>query len=117
MAQIGRRASTSGGIDDGNHPDERAGDLGRLRARGHRRSARPIYDPIDILISTDVLSEGQNLQDCGTLINYDLTWNPIRLVQRSGRIDRLKSKHDFIQVWNMFPEKELEKLAPAGGAI
>jgi superfamily II DNA/RNA helicase len=44
---------------------------------------------IDILISTDVLSEGQNLQDCGVLINYDLHWNPTRMVQRAGRIDSL----------------------------
>jgi hypothetical protein len=63
-----------------------------------------------VLISTDVLSEGQNLQDCGTLINYDLTWNPIRLVQRNGRIDRLGSPHAEIAIYNMFPEDELESL-------
>ena len=48
---------------------------------------------IDVLLSTDVLSEGQNLQDCGVLINYDLTWNPIRLVQRNGLIDRIEGAH------------------------
>jgi hypothetical protein len=57
-----------------------------------------------------VLSEGQNLQDCGAIINYDLTWNPIRLVQRNGRIDRIGSSFDEIGIFNMFPEDELEAL-------
>ncbi len=71
----------------------------------------PLPDPqIDILISTDVLSEGQNLQDCGIIINYDLTWNPIRLVQRNGRIDRIGSPHADISIYNLFPEAELEAL-------
>jgi hypothetical protein len=70
----------------------------------------PRTETIDILISTDVLSEGQNLQDCGILINYDLTWNPIRLVQRNGRIDRIGSAHAEISIHNLFPEEELEAL-------
>ena len=57
-----------------------------------------------------MLSEGQNLQDCGAIINYDLTWNPIRLVQRNGRIDRIGSPHAEIGIYNMFPEDELEAL-------
>jgi superfamily II DNA or RNA helicase len=65
---------------------------------------------IDILISTDVLSEGQNLQDCGYLINYDLHWNPTRMVQRAGRIDRLGSSFDTLSIYNMFPERALEEL-------
>jgi superfamily II DNA or RNA helicase len=65
---------------------------------------------IDILISTDVLSEGQNLQDCGYLINYDLHWNPTRMVQRAGRIDRLGSSFDTLSIYNMFPEHALEEL-------
>jgi superfamily II DNA/RNA helicase len=65
---------------------------------------------IDILISTDVLSEGQNLQDCGYLINYDLHRNPTRLVQRAGRIDRLGSSFDVLRIYNMFPERTLEDL-------
>jgi SNF2 family DNA or RNA helicase len=65
---------------------------------------------IDILLSTDVLSEGQNLQDCGYLINYDLHWNPTRMVQRAGRIDRLGSSFDVLHVYNMFPERALEEL-------
>ena len=65
---------------------------------------------VDILISTDVLSEGQNLQDCGVLVNYDLHWNPTRMVQRAGRIDRIGSKHPLLWVHNMFPEAGLERL-------
>lgn len=67
---------------------------------------------IDVLISTDVLSEGQNLQDCGHLINYDLHWNPVRMVQRAGRIDRLGSlfAHDTITIFNVFPDEGLERL-------
>ncbi len=57
-----------------------------------------------------MLSEGQNLQDCGVIINYDLTWNPIRLVQRNGRIDRIGSPHAEIGIYNMFPEEGLEDL-------
>ena len=60
---------------------------------------------VDVLISTDVLSEGQNLQDCGILVNYDLHWNPTRMVQRAGRIDRIGSKHPLLWVHNMFPEE------------
>ncbi|MBK8798799.1 MAG: helicase [Anaerolineales bacterium] len=67
-------------------------------------------DEIDLLIATDVMSEGQNLQDCGYLINYDLHWNPTRMVQRAGRIDRLGSPHQVLTICNMFPEKALEQL-------
>jgi len=65
---------------------------------------------IDVLISTDVLSEGQNLQDCGVLINYDLHWNPTRMVQRAGRIDRIGTSFETLWVMNMFPDDGLEKL-------
>jgi len=65
---------------------------------------------IDILISTDVLSEGQNLQDSGFLVNYDLHWNPVRMVQRAGRIDRIGSPYDRVFVYNFNPEDALEDL-------
>lgn len=65
---------------------------------------------IDLLISTDVLSEGQNLQDCGLLLNYDLHWNPTRMVQRAGRIDRLGSEFEELWLYNMFPDAGLERL-------
>jgi superfamily II DNA/RNA helicase len=65
--------------------------------------------PINILISTDVLSEGQNLQDCSIVINYDIHWNPVRLIQRVGRVDRIGSEKDEIDIYNFFPEAELEE--------
>lgn len=65
---------------------------------------------IDILISTDVLSEGQNLQDAGVMINYDLHWTPIRMIQRAGRIDRLGTNFEQLAIYNCFPQKGLEKL-------
>lgn len=65
---------------------------------------------VQILVSTDVLSEGQNLQDCGVLVNYDLHWNPTRMVQRAGRIDRIGSPFDELLVCNMFPDEGLERL-------
>jgi superfamily II DNA or RNA helicase len=65
---------------------------------------------IDLLISTDVLSEGQNLQDCGYLINYDLHWNPTRMVQRAGRIDRIGTEFETLWIYNMFPDQGLERL-------
>lgn len=69
-----------------------------------------LTNPIDILISTDVLSEGQNLQDAGILINYDLHWNPVRMIQRAGRIDRLGTEYDTLYIYNCFPEEGLETL-------
>lgn len=60
------------------------------------------------LFATDVLSEGQNLQDCGAIINYDLHWNPVRMVQRNGRINRLGSSHSLVTVENFVPDEDLE---------
>ncbi len=71
---------------------------------------RPNGSEIQILISTDVLSEGQNLQDAGVIVNYDLHWNPVRLIQRAGRVDRIGSRFETIQLYNVFPEDELEDL-------
>jgi len=65
---------------------------------------------IDVLMSTDVLSEGMNLQKARYLINYDLHWNPTRMIQRAGRIDRIGSPFEKIYVYNFFPEEELEDL-------
>ena len=64
---------------------------------------------IDLLIATDCISEGQNLQDCDTVVNYDIHWNPVRIVQRFGRIDRLGSPNDCIQLVNFWPNLELEE--------
>lgn len=64
---------------------------------------------IDLLIATDCISEGQNLQDCDFLINYDIHWNPVRIIQRFGRIDRLGSKNALIQLVNFWPNMELDE--------
>jgi SNF2 family DNA or RNA helicase len=96
-------------IDSGNHPNERGHIIGQFAPVASGLPSPPEQE-INILISTDVLSEGQNLQDCGLIINYDLTWNPIRLVQRNGRIDRIGSPHTEIGIYNLFPEAELEAL-------
>jgi len=64
----------------------------------------------DVLLSTDILSEGQNLQKAKIVINYDLHWNPVRMIQRTGRIDRIGSPYDKILIYNYYPEKELESL-------
>ena len=61
------------------------------------------------LFSTDILSEGQNLQDAGILINYDLHWNPVRMIQRNGRINRLGSEFETVRVFNMRPERQLDE--------
>ena len=64
---------------------------------------------IDLLIATDCISEGQNLQDCDWLINYDIHWNPVRIIQRFGRIDRIGSPNECIQLVNFWPNMELEE--------
>lgn len=63
---------------------------------------------IDVLIATDCISEGQNLQDCDYLINYDIHWNPVRIIQRFGRIDRIGSKNKVIQLVNFWPNMNLD---------
>ena len=64
---------------------------------------------IDVLIATDCISEGQNLQDCDYLINYDIHWNPVRIIQRFGRIDRIGSKNKCIQLVNFWPDMDLDE--------
>lgn len=65
-------------------------------------------EDIDVLIATDCISEGQNLQDCDYLINYDIHWNPVRIIQRFGRIDRIGSKNKYIQLVNFWPDVTLD---------
>lgn len=64
---------------------------------------------IDVLIATDCISEGQNLQDCDYLINYDIHWNPVRIIQRFGRVDRIGSKNKYIQLVNFWPDVTLDE--------
>ena len=64
---------------------------------------------IDVLIATDCISEGQNLQDCDYLVNYDIHWNPVRIIQRFGRIDRIGSRNEAIQLVNFWPDLDLDE--------
>lgn len=64
---------------------------------------------IDVLIATDCISEGQNLQDCDYLVNYDIHWNPVRIIQRFGRIDRIGSRNEYIQLVNFWPDMDLDE--------
>ena len=74
-------------------------------------------ETIDILIATDCISEGQNLQDCDYLINYDIHWNPVRIIQRFGRIDRLGSDNDYIRLVNFWPNMELDEYINLGQRV
>ncbi|WP_342581496.1 helicase-related protein [Ureibacillus sp. FSL W7-1570] len=74
-------------------------------------------EEIDILIATDCISEGQNLQDCDYLVNYDIHWNPVRIIQRFGRIDRLGSKNERIQLVNFWPSMELDEYINLVGRV
>lgn len=76
-----------------------------------------IKEEIDILIATDCISEGQNLQDCDYLINYDIHWNPVRIVQRFGRIDRLGSRNTCIKLVNFWPSIELDEYIHLEGRV
>ena len=75
------------------------------RGRGRSKQDAP---QIDILIATDCVSEGQNLQDCDLVVNYDIHWNPVRLIQRFGRIDRLGSRNAHVGMVNFWPTQELD---------
>ena len=84
-----------------------------LSAFAPRSKERPVElaaeGEIDLLIATDCISEGQNLQDCDWLVNYDIHWNPVRIIQRFGRIDRIGSPNQNIQLVNFWPNMELEE--------
>lgn len=92
------------------------GDMGDILACFSPKSKeRNVTDPrlkdcdIDILIATDCISEGQNLQDCDMMVNYDIHWNPVRIVQRFGRVDRIGSTNQRIQLVNYWPDMDLDK--------
>ena len=97
-------------VDSAVKPEERTGRIVRFAPQANNRPDLPRERQIDLLISTDVLSEGQNLQDAEAVVNYDLHWNPVRMVQRIGRLDRIGSPHSVIDVYNFFPEEELEEI-------
>lgn len=98
-------------MDSGSQADERVRIVQAFAPKANDKPEWAGTDrEIDILISTDVLSEGQNLQDCGHMLNYDLHWNPTRMVQRAGRIDRIGSDYDVLWIYNMFPDRGLDRL-------
>ena len=103
VAGSGRNRSTSGST--------RFEDiLARLSPRSHGAAgAAETDDEIDIVIATDCVSEGQNLQDCDLVINYDIHWNPVRLMQRLGRIDRIGSTNRQVRMVNFWPTKDLDR--------
>lgn len=83
----------------------------------NRQSKYADAEQIDILIATDCISEGQNLQDCDMLINYDIHWNPVRIIQRFGRIDRIWSKNKDIQLVNFRPQLSLDDYINLKGRV
>lgn len=97
-------------VDSDIKPEERTRRILRFAPWANGRPDLPPEEELNLLISTDVLSEGQNLQDAEVIVNYDLHWNPVRMVQRIGRLDRIGSPHAVIHVYNFFPEDELEEL-------
>lgn len=101
------------GINQTNLPGIRKDLASLLTAFSPRSKERPLEfaqeGDIDILIATDCISEGQNLQDCDFLINYDIHWNPVRIIQRFGRIDRIGSANTVIQLVNFWANMELEE--------
>ena len=79
------------------------------RARHRDPKDKPSDEGIDILIATDCVSEGQDLQDCDMVLNYDIHWNPVRVIQRFGRVDRIGSPHKTIEMINYWPAKEMKE--------
>ena len=103
-------AVVTGGKPKNNHPDVRndfESILCHFSPKSNSYSTKG-HD-IDLLIATDCISEGQNLQDCDYLVNYDIHWNPVRIVQRFGRIDRIGSTNTHIQLVNFWPNMELDE--------
>ena len=80
--------------------------LTNFAPRAHGQQSNP--EEIDLLIATDCISEGQNLQDCDTVLNYDIHWNPVRIIQRFGRVDRIGSRNPSVWMINYWPTKDME---------
>lgn len=107
----GDATETTYGNDDFNSILDNFAPIGRGRFKRDAQN-RPIADgepEIDVLIATDCISEGQNLQDCDLVVNYDIHWNPVRLIQRFGRIDRIGSRNREVRMVNYWPTEELER--------
>ena len=94
----------------GSNRDQRTSIVSRFAPQANLPGrGQPPDREIRVLIATDVVSEGQNMQDCARVLNYDLHWNPVRLIQRFGRVDRIGSPHDEIHLHNMLPDAQLDE--------
>lgn len=100
----------SGGVDQGGRASTVAGFAPATAGPRNAAGEPTAKDEFDILFTTDVLAEGVNLQQAGQVINYDLPWNPMRIVQRHGRVDRIGSKHDYVYLGLFFPAERLDAL-------
>ncbi|ACY19393.1 helicase domain protein [Gordonia bronchialis DSM 43247] len=108
-AKTHERGAT-GGVDQGGRASTIAGFAPATAGPRNAKGEPAAKDEFDILFTTDVLSEGVNLQQAGQMINYDLPWNPMRIVQRHGRVDRIGSKHDYVHLGLFFPAERLDAL-------
>ena len=88
-----------------------------LTAFSPRSKEGHVKKEIDVLIATDCISEGQNLQDCDFLICYDIHWNPVRIIQRFGRVDRIGSRNEVIQLMNYWPDIKLDEYIKLKGRV
>lgn len=111
-AYAGRTALTAGSIPGGDAAPYAVNAETAAFGFAPRSSRAPAgtVDAFDLLLTTDVLAEGQNLQQCGQVVNFDLPWNPMRLAQRNGRVDRIGSPHDDVYLHCFLPTVELDRL-------
>ncbi|MDE2813133.1 MAG: helicase-related protein [Gemmatimonadota bacterium] len=102
----------------GSNRDQRAGIVSRFAPQANLQDNEQLRgEEVQVLIATDVVSEGQNMQDCARVLNYDLHWNPVRLIQRFGRVDRIGSPHDEIHLHNMLPDAKLDETLGLTGKL
>ncbi len=99
-----------GSVDQGGRASTIAGFAPKTAGPRNAQGEPTAKDEFDLLFTTDVLAEGVNLQQAGQMINYDLPWNPMRIVQRHGRVDRIGSQHDYVQLGLFFPAERLDEL-------
>ena len=98
--------------------DNRTADkITKFSPKSNGKSELPEVEQTRILITTDVLAEGQNLQDCNRVFSYDLHWNPVTLIQRHGRVDRITTEHEEIYLHNMLPDPQVEESIGIRGTV
>ena len=107
----GDETHASAGRNDFNHI------LTNFAPRARNRGSAPNAPDIDLLIATDCISEGQNLQDCDMVLNYDIHWNPVRIIQRFGRIDRIGSHSTSVQMINYWPTDDMDVYLRLGSRV